>query len=186
MLSSSSSFAIWASFTFAMISSFVVVSGVRITGEGFLIPSLLHGSHEAIIPKELYMMVHVEMVRRANLETGTGKRRIYSGKYALSSIVFCAHCGDVFQRTHWNVHGRKKVVWRCISRLHKKDTEVDCPARIITEADLHAVVVQAVDEVCSKQDAYLPQLRANIEKVLGEDNSGPVAELDEKIAALQQ
>ena len=41
-----------------------------------------------------------EMVRRANLETGTGKRRIYSGKYALSSIVYCAHCGDVFQRTH--------------------------------------------------------------------------------------
>jgi hypothetical protein len=46
--------------------------------------------------------------------------------------------------------------------------------------------VQAVNEVCSKQDAYLPQLRANIEKALGDDNSGPVAELDEKIATLQQ
>jgi len=42
------------------------------------------------------MMVQEEMVRRVNLETGTGKRRIYGGKYTLSSIVYCARCGDVF------------------------------------------------------------------------------------------
>ena len=51
---------------------------------------------------------------------------------------------------------------------------------------LHAAVVQAVNEVYAQRDAYLPQLKANIEKVLGEDNSGPVAEVDAKIADLQQ
>ena len=131
-------------------------------------------------------MVQEEMVRRANLETGTGKKRIYSGKYALSSIVFCAHCGDVFQRTHWNVHGRKKIVWRCISRLHKKDRDFDCPARTVTEADLHAAVVAAVNEVHAHQDAYLPQLKINIEKAITKNNNGPVAELDGKIADLEQ
>ena len=146
----------------------------------------VEGSHEAIIPKELYMMVQEEMVRRANLETGTGKKRIYSGKYALSSIVFCAHCGDVFQRTHWNVHGRKKIVWRCVSRLHKKDRDFDCPARTVTEADLHAVVVAAVNEVHAHQDAYLPQLRVNIENALLKNNNRSVAELDRKLANLEQ
>lgn len=132
------------------------------------------------------MCVQEEMVRRANLVTGTGKRRVYSGKYALSSIVYCAHCGDVFQRTHWNVHGRKKIVWRCVSRLHKKDRDFDCPARTVMEADLHAVVVQAINEVCAKQELYLPQLKANIEKMLGDDNSGPVAELNRQIEELEQ
>ena len=158
----------------------------RVANKGIVPQYYVEGSHEAIIPKELFMMVQEEMVRRANLETGTGKKRIYSGKYALSSIVFCAHCGDVFQRTHWNVHGRKKIVWRCVSRLHKKDRDFDCPARTVTEADLHAAVVAAVNEVHAHQDAYLPQLKINIEKAIRKNNSGPVAELDGKIADLEQ
>ena len=51
---------------------------------------------------------------------------------------------------------------------------------------LHAAVVQAVNEVYAQRDAYLPQLKANIEKVLGEDNSGPVAEVEAKIEDLKQ
>ena len=54
--------------------------------------------HEAIIPKELFLQVKMEMERRAHIETKTGKRRIYSSKYALSSIVYCGHCGDLFRR----------------------------------------------------------------------------------------
>ena len=154
--------------------------------EGEIPQYYVRDNHEAIIPKEIYMLVQEEMVRRANLKTGTGKKRIYSGKYALSSIVICAHCGDVFQRTHWNVHGRKKIVWRCVSRLHKKDRDFDCTARTVTEADLHAAVVAAVNEVYADQDAYLPQLKINIQKALGMNNSGPVAELDAKIADLEQ
>ena len=67
------------------------------------------------------MMVQEEMVRRACLETGTGRKRVYSGKYALSSIVYCGHCGDLYQRTHWTVHGKKRIVWRCVTRLHGKN-----------------------------------------------------------------
>ena len=48
------------------------------------------------------------------------------------------------------------------------------------------MVVQAVKEVCVKQDAYLPQLKVNIEKMLGDDNSGLVAELNRQIAELEQ
>jgi len=84
------------------------------------------------------------------------------------------------------VHGRKKIVWRCISRLHKKDTEINCPARTVTEADLYAVVVQAINEVCAKQEFYIPQLKANIEKMLGDDNSGPVVELNRQIGELEK
>jgi len=40
-------------------------------------------------------------------------------------------------------------------------------------------------QVYAQQDAYFPQLKANIAKVLGNDNSGQVAEVDARIADLQ-
>ena len=39
------------------------------------------------------MRVQEEMDRRANMVSGKGKRRIYSSKYALSSIVYCSKYG---------------------------------------------------------------------------------------------
>lgn len=142
-------------------------------------------SHEAIIPRPLYMKVQAEMTRRAHLQTRTGKRRVYSGKYALSSIVYCAHCGDVYRRTHWNNRGKKSIVWRCVSRLLKKDSEVDCTSRTITEEELHAAVVRAVEQVVKYKDSFMPQLIANIENNLEGSNSRQIEELDARITELQ-
>ena len=50
----------------------------------------MENSHQPIIPFEIYMRVQEEMVRRANLHSGEKrKKRVYSSKYALSSIVYC-------------------------------------------------------------------------------------------------
>lgn len=43
------------------------------------------------------------MYRRANMVSGKGKRRIYSSKYALSSIVYCSKCGG---REEWTKQGK--------------------------------------------------------------------------------
>ena len=157
----------------------------RVVNTGIVPQYYVEGSHEAIIPKRIYMKVQEEMARRANLQTGTGKRRVYSGKYALSSIVFCSHCGDVYRRTHWNNRGKKTVVWRCVSRLMKKDSEVDCHARTITEEKLHAAVVRAISEVCAGKDSFLPQLKRNIEKGITVKNARQIEEIDARIGELQ-
>lgn len=132
------------------------------------------------------MRVQEEIARRAKLETNVGKRRQYSAKFALSNTVYCAHCGEVFQRTHWDVHGKKKIVWRCLSRLHKKKAPSNCPARTITELDLHAVVIKAINEVFARQGDFLPKLKANIEKVLVNSNSVAIAAIEEKIEEKQK
>nr|CAQ56292.1 DNA recombinase [Streptococcus pyogenes] len=49
------------------------------------------------------------MDRRANMVSGKGKRRIYSSKYSLSSIVYCSICGDIYRRIAWNNRGKKKT-----------------------------------------------------------------------------
>ena len=158
----------------------------RVINTGIVPQYYVEGSHEAIIPKQVYYKVQEEMARRANLQTGTGKRRVYSGKYALSSIVYCAHCGDVYRRTHWNNRGKKTVVWRCVSRLMKKDSEIECSARTITEEELHTAVVKAVNRIYNSKDSYMPQLKRNIEIGIGSKNSEQIAELDSRIEELQK
>ena len=158
----------------------------RVANKGIVPQYYVENSHEAIIPREIYMQVQEEIVRRAHLQTGTGKRRVYSGKYALSSIVFCGHCGDIFRRTHWNLPGGKTIVWRCVSRLNKKTSGINCPARTVTEADLHKVIVTAVNQALDERDIFLPALKLGIRQALASPNSGLVAEIDGRLEVLQK
>lgn len=89
----------------------------RVKNDGIAPQYYVENSHEAIIPKEIFMRVQEEMDRRANMVSGKGKRRIYSSKYALSSIVYCSKCGDIYRRIAWNNRGKKYTVWRCCTRV---------------------------------------------------------------------
>jgi hypothetical protein len=58
----------------------------------------VESSHEGIIPKDIFLKVQEAITRRANLTKGTTQhKRVYSGRYALSGMVFCSHCGDTFR-----------------------------------------------------------------------------------------
>lgn len=91
----------------------------RQTNNGLAPQYYVEGSHEPIIPKHIFMRVQEELVRRANLRSGADgkKKRVYSSKYALSSICTCEKCGDVYRRIAWNNRGKKYTVWRCCNRL---------------------------------------------------------------------
>jgi len=95
------------------------------------------------------MQVQEEIARRANLKTGKadGGKRIYSSKYALSSIVFCGECGDIYRRIHWNNRGKKSVVWRCVGRLN--DKESDCGSATILEdtAEIDSQLVELQEQI---------------------------------------
>lgn len=158
----------------------------RVVNKGIVPQYYVENSHEPIIPRHLFMLVQEEIVRRARIETGTGRRSVYSGKYALSSIVYCAHCGDIYQRTHWIIRGERIHVWRCVSRLQKKKSGIDCPSRTVYEKDLHAAVVKAVNQLIAEKDDLLPAFKKNIEKSIGTSNAAAVAEVDEKLVELQK
>jgi hypothetical protein len=71
----------------------------RVQNKGIVPQYYVENSHEAIIPRDIFMRVQEEMVRRANLHSGEKrKKRVYSSKYALSSIVCCSKCGDIYRR----------------------------------------------------------------------------------------
>jgi len=144
----------------------------------------VEGSHEGIIPKDIFLKVQEEIARRANLTNGATKhKRVYSGRYALSGIVFCAHCGDIFRRIKWNNRGCRSTVWRCVSRVDKDGP--DCSARTVNEDRLKEVVLEAINEAFREKEAIIPLLIDNIESSLEENTSDRIAAVDEQIKALQ-
>lgn len=99
----------------------------RVQNNGIVPQYYVENSHEAIIPRDLYMQVQEEMIRRANLHSGANrKKRVYSSKYALSSIVYCSKCGEIYRRIAWNNRGKHSTVWRCCTRVEHGPRKVRC------------------------------------------------------------
>ena len=161
------------------------LSKKRVKNNGIVPQYYVENSHEPIIPRELFMQVQEEMVRRANIRGGKGgKKRVYSSKYALSSIVYCGQCGDIYRRVHWNNRGYKSIVWRCVSRLEEKGSE--CTAPTINEETLQAAVVKAINELLTNKEPFLSTLQKNIATVLNEENDNTTDDIDRRLEELQQ
>lgn len=143
----------------------------------------VEGSHEPIIDKDVFLIVQAEMVRRANL-VGNGHRRVYSSKYALSGLVRCGHCGDIFRRIKWNNRGCKSIVWRCVSRVVKGGP--DCSARTIREEDLHAAVITAINDIWSNRGVVIQTVKDNVQAVIDCETNTEIEKIDERLQAKQQ
>ncbi len=157
----------------------------RVKNNGIVPQYYVENSHEPIIPRDLYMQVRNEMVRRENLYSGVKrKKRIYSSKHALSSIVYCLKCGDIYRRIAWNNRGKHSTVWRCCIRVEHGPNKCDAPT--IQKSDLQNAVVKAVQEVLGEKDVFLPVLEKNIRGVLESENGEQIAEIDRRLGEQQQ
>ena len=157
----------------------------RVKNNGIVPQYYVENSHEPIIPRDLYMQVREEMVRRANLHSGENrKKRVYSSKYALSSIVYCPKCGEIYRRIAWNNRGKRSTVWRCCTRVEHGPEECDAPT--IQESELEEAVARAINDLLGGRDTFLPILQANIFQVLENNSSGKIAEIDRRLVEQQQ
>ena len=157
----------------------------RAANNGEMPKYYVESSHEAIIDRDVFMKVKAEIARRANLNPD-GKRRVYSSKYALSGMVFCGHCGDIYRRVKWNNRGCKSTVWRCVSRVLKKDVDFDCPARTVKEDVLQGAVVTAVNDAYARKNIITAGLKQNIESTVFGDLEERLAMADKKLSNLQE
>lgn len=157
----------------------------RVKNNGIMPQYYVKNCHPAIIPRDLYMQVQEEMVRRANLRSGeTKKKRVYSSKYALSSLVCCSKCGDIYRRVQWNNRGKHSTVWRCCTRVEQGPSA--CDARTIVETDLQDAVRRAINQAFGCKDTFLPALQSNIEKVISGGADSEEAIIDTRLEELQK
>ncbi len=106
--------------------------------------------HPAIIPRDIYYRVKEEMARRASKrkvmqKTGKTEQGKYSAKYALSELLVCGECGTPYKRCTWARNGKKRIVWRCVSRL-EFGTKYCHNSPTLDEDRLHRAIVAALNE----------------------------------------
>ena len=157
----------------------------RVKNNGIVPQYYVEGNHEAIIPKDIYLQVQEELVRRRVVKTSAnGKKRSYSCNHCFSQMIICGECGEMFRRLHWNNRGCKSIVWRCISRL--EPTGQECHARTVNELVLQDVVVAAINQMLGDKSGYQAQLQLNIAAVIRASQATSLDNIDSKLMALQQ
>lgn len=150
----------------------------RVKNNGIVPQYYVEGNHEAIIPKDIYLQVQEELVRRRVVKTSTnGKKRSYSCNHCFSQMIICSEYGEMFRRLHWNNSGCKSIVWRCISRL--EPTGQECHARTVNGLILQDVVVAAINR-CLETKAAIRHSSCRASQATSLDN------IDAKLMALQQ
>ncbi len=156
----------------------------RVKNNGLVPQYYVENSHEAIIPREIFMQVQEELIRRRIVHTSpNGKNRTFSSTHCFSNMIICGGCGEFFRRIHWNNRGKKSIVWRCISRL--ENTGQFCDARTILESTIEQVLINAINQALCDKDHFLITLQKNIETVICHENSHTLTAIDKRLTELQ-
>lgn len=162
------------------------IEKTRIKNDGTVPQYYVKDSQEAIIPRDIFTQVQEEMIRRANLFSGEDgkKKRVYSSKYALSSICTCTKCGDIYRRIAWNNRGKKSTVWRCCTRVENGPSACDAPT--VSEAELQEATVKAINLLVRCSSSMKEILMQNIEEALADDNSGELEKINAVLSEKQK
>ena len=138
----------------------------------------VENNHPAIIPREWFQRVKEEMTRRASKrkvmqrhgKTELGK---YSAKYALSELLVCGECGTPYKRCTWARNGKKRIVWRCISRL-EFGTKYCHDSPTLDEEKLHKAILEALNEF-AQADSEVKEDMLNFTRLVwaGQEANGP-------------
>ena len=108
----------------------------------------VENSHPAIISREVYDLVQMELQRR-------GKRgRRTSAKSIFSDRLICGECGATFGSKVWHsTDPYRKVIWRCNQKYTRKDEK--CPNRHLNEEKIKEAFVIAVNQLVIQRDEIL-------------------------------
>ena len=162
------------------------IEKTRIKNDGTAPQYYVKDSQEAIISRDVHAQVQEELVRRANLFSGEDgkKRRIYSSKYALSSICTCSKCGDIYRRIAWNNRGKRSTVWRCCTRV--ENGPAACDAATVPEEELQQATVKAINSAIKCSASMLEILSENLKIVSADDDSGELEQINELLKVKQK
>lgn len=143
---------------------------------------LVTNNHPAIITREKFRLVQLEIARRGSKHkksslsiTEQGK---YSGKYALSDLLICGQCGSHYRRRQKNKKGKTQYVWRCINRMeHGVES---CDADGIEEQKLHNAICKCLNKLFTNKNETINLLKSNLRYVMSESDESRDAYLFEK------
>lgn len=168
------------------------ISKKSIRNNGQLPMYLIQNHHEGIVSRDTFNAVQAELARRIAGKAPSAKatitgRSCYSAKYALTEHLVCGECGTFYRRCVWAKNGKKRIVWRCTSRIdYGRKYCKDSPT--IDEPPLQVAILTAINSAMSDKTALVEQIsNAMYMEMLslpGETMS--VADIDRRITELKQ
>ena len=128
----------------------------------------VENNHPAIISREVFDQVRNEMTRRSSKRKvlqKSGKTELgkYSGKYALTELLVCGECGSPYKRVTWARNGKKRIVWRCVSRL-EFGTQYCHNSPTLDESKLHSAILASMNEFAVIRQEGCPDVLAMAEE----------------------
>lgn len=150
----------------------------------------VENSHPAIIERRIFDRVQEEIARRAGKkkvkQTGT-KTELgrYSGKYALTELLYCGECGTPYRRCTWSRDGKKKIVWRCVSRLdYGKKYCKNSPS--VEESRLHNAIAAAITKKANSEEINIGGIMDHIESFGSRRDSDGIIQRQRQIAEIEK
>lgn len=114
-------------------------------------------SHPAIINKEMWESVQLEMERRRNfaLQYGIQKLEYATTSNPFAGRVICGSCGQVFGRKVWNSTDDRfrRIIWRCNGKYPTKG-EKGCESRHVDDGVLYQAVVNVFNMMVESKEAF--------------------------------
>lgn len=116
-------------------------------------------SHPAIIDKEMWEAVQLEMKRRKDYMENHNVKQLDFVKVEdnpFTGRVICGHCGSTFGRKTWNSTDEdlKRRVWQC-NRKYEKKGEVKCKNKHIDEEVLYKVFVSSFNALVGEREKFV-------------------------------
>ena len=150
----------------------------------------VENSHPAIIERRIFDRVQEEIARRAGKkkvkQTGT-KTELgrYSGKYALTELLYCGECGTPYRRCTWSRDGKKKIVWRCVSRLdYGKKYCKNSPS--VEESRLHNAIAAAITKKANSEEINIGGIMNHIESFGSRRDTDGIIQRQRRIAEIEK
>ena len=113
----------------------------------------VENAHEPIVPREVFMQVQGEFLRRENVRLTTGKREMHRSNLGLNQRIVCSECGSTYRRFA-KQEGDGETDWRCRKRIQKG---TPCLGRIVKEKDVKEAVIEAFNLLPAYRDDLIRQ-----------------------------
>lgn len=151
---------------------------------------LISNNHPAIIDRDTFKLVQVEISKRVSKRKTSDKSITelgkYSGKYALSELLICGECGSPYRRTTCMSHGVKRIYWRCLNRIENKYKY--CKDSVgVEECKLHDAICRAISSAIPEKGEILSAIKSTLEYAeTGDENSLNIFNFEQNIATKKE
>lgn len=149
---------------------------------------LITNNHPAIIDRDTFKSVQMEIARRSSKRKTSDKsiteQGKYSGKFALSELLVCGECGSPYRRITWTKKGKSRRVWRCLSRV-EHGTQYCSHSISVEETKLQNAICRALNKAVEHRQEVMDLIMSNLSYgVTGDDDVLYLSSLEKQIKDL--